>query len=69
MATSDPLFREGNFAMRWSPRSSRHLRPSRLLFLVLVAGLIFGVGFLLTWEIAPPTATIERVIPDERFPR
>jgi hypothetical protein len=40
------------------------------LFLVLSVVLVLGGAvFLLTWEIPPPTSTIERVIPDEQLPR
>jgi hypothetical protein len=39
-----------------------------LLVLVLVAVLGGGV-FLVTWEIPPPTARVERILPDDRFPR
>lgn len=28
-----------------------------------------GAVFIATWEIPPPTAKVERVIPDGRFPR
>lgn len=38
--------------------------------LVLTAVLVLGGAvFLFTWEIPPPTATIERVIPDDQLPR
>jgi hypothetical protein len=39
---------------------------------LLVVGLVVALGgtmFLLTWEIPPPTARIERVIPDDTLPR
>lgn len=36
------------------------------MLLVLVLG---GVIFLVTWEIPPPTAPVEVVLPDDRFPR
>jgi hypothetical protein len=39
-----------------------------LLLLVLVL-LLGGVIFLVTWDIPPPTARVEEVIPDERLPR
>ncbi len=26
-----------------------------------------GAAFLATWEIPPPSATVEKVIPDDRF--
>ncbi|WP_162937555.1 hypothetical protein [Indioceanicola profundi] len=39
-----------------------------LLLLVLVA--IVGIGvFLATWDMPPPSAPVERTIPDERFSR
>jgi len=37
-----------------------------VLFLVVVLG---GTVFLATWEIPPPTARVERVRPDDQFPR
>jgi hypothetical protein len=37
-----------------------------VLLLVLVLG---GTVFLVTWEIPPPTAHVERVLPDDTFPR
>jgi len=37
-----------------------------VLFLVVVLG---GTVFLATWEIPPPTARVERVLPDDQFPR
>jgi len=42
---------------------------SRVLILLLVAVLLGGTVFLVTWEIPPPTARIERVIPDDQLPR
>lgn len=37
-----------------------------VLFVVVVLG---GTVFLATWEIPPPTARVERVLPDDQFPR
>jgi hypothetical protein len=37
-----------------------------MLLLVLVLG---GTVFLVTWEIPPPTSRVERILPDETFPR
>lgn len=37
-----------------------------VLFLVLALG---GTVFLVTWEIPPPTSRVERVLPDDTFPR
>ena len=45
---------------------------SRLLGALIVLALIVVAGgsiFLATWEIPAPSKTVERVIPDERFPR
>jgi hypothetical protein len=41
----------------------------RLLGIVLLLGLVGGVVFLMTWDIPPPSSTVEKVIPDERLPR
>lgn len=37
-----------------------------LMVLVLVLG---GAAFLAVWDIPPPTASVERTLPDDRFPR
>lgn len=37
-----------------------------VLIVVLLAG---GAGWLATWDIPAPVTTVEKVIPDERFPR
>jgi len=38
--------------------------------LVLVVGVIVGGGaFLVTWDIPAPVTSVERVLPDARFPR
>ena len=37
--------------------------------IVSVLVLVIGVAFVLTWDIPPPTMQVEKVIPDERFPR
>jgi hypothetical protein len=45
---------------------SRLLSALIALVLVVVAG---GAVFLATWDIPAPSKTVERVIPDDRFPR
>ena len=45
---------------------SRLLGALIVLALIVVAG---GSVFLATWEIPAPSNTVERVIPDDRFPR
>ena len=45
-------------------------RPLIILVLVLLVVIIGGVGvFLATWNIPPPSARIEKVIPNDRFAR
>ncbi len=41
----------------------------RLLGLILLVAIIGGGVFLATWEIPPPTKTVEIPIPDDRLPR
>ncbi|HEY9537534.1 MAG TPA: hypothetical protein VIS03_08055 [Kiloniellaceae bacterium] len=46
------------------------LMKKTLIALVVLAGLIVSGGFfLLTWNIPPPSAPVEKVLPDESFPR
>lgn len=41
-----------------------------LIFVALVVVIILGGGaFLMVWDIPAPTARVEKVIPDARFPR
>ncbi len=42
---------------------------SRWLVLTIAVLLTGFVLFLVTWDIPAPTQRIERVIPDDRFPR
>lgn len=42
---------------------------SRVLLVLAVVLVLGGVTFLVTWEIPPPSARIERVIPDDQIPR
>lgn len=42
---------------------------SRIVLFLLLALLVGGAVFLAMWDIPPPVAKIEKVIPDERFPR
>ncbi len=39
-----------------------------LLFLIILI-LAGGTAFLVTWDIPAPTAPVEKVIPNDRFPR
>lgn len=42
---------------------------SRILAVGLVVLILGGAVFLLTWEIPPPTARIERTIPGDQLTR
>jgi Na+/H+ antiporter NhaC len=42
---------------------------SRILLVLFVVLILGGTMFLVTWDIPPPTAHIERVIPDDQLPR
>ena len=40
-----------------------------MLVLVVIIAVLGGVVFLMTWDIPPPTATVERTIPHDQFPK
>ena len=42
---------------------------NRILLVLLVVIVLGGTVFLVTWEIPPPTSRVERVLPDNQFPR
>ena len=42
---------------------------SRIILIAVVAVLVGGTAFLATWDIPAPMTTIEKVLPDDRFPR
>jgi hypothetical protein len=42
---------------------------TRVLLVVLLVVVLGGTVFLVTWDIPPPTARIEQVIPDDQLPR
>ena len=44
-------------------------KPTIIAVAVVVALLASGAIFLLTWDIPPPSAPVEKVLPDDRFPR
>ena len=41
----------------------------RVLLVVTLVVVLGGITFLVTWDIPPPTARVERVIPDDELPR
>ena len=42
---------------------------SRLVMLTVVLLIVGGAVFLATWDIPAPVSTVEKAIPDDRFPR
>ena len=40
-----------------------------MLVVLLLAVVVGGGVFLAMWDVPPPSAKIEKVIPDERLPR
>ena len=40
-----------------------------LLLLMMVTLILGGTAFLAVWDIPPPTAKVERTLPDDSFPR
>ncbi len=46
------------------------MKKPTIIAIAVVAGLLAsGAIFLLTWDIPPPSAPVEKVLPDDRFPR
>ncbi|AWB06370.1 hypothetical protein A6A40_14770 [Azospirillum humicireducens] len=45
---------------------SRFLSILIVLLLLVIAG---GMVFLASWDLPAPSKTVEKVLPDERFPR
>jgi hypothetical protein len=55
-----------------SPRRISGIAMGKLILVfaaLIVVIVIGGGGFLMLWDIPAPTAHIEKVIPDARFPR
>lgn len=42
---------------------------SRIIVLLALLVLVGGGAFLATWNIPAPSSTVEKVLPDDRFPR
>ena len=45
------------------------LKLSRIIALVVLVIVAGGAVFLASWQIPAPTAKVEKVIPNDRFPR
>jgi hypothetical protein len=44
-------------------------RLSLIAILLVVGALGAGALFLVTWDIPPPAMSVEKTLPDDRFPR
>ena len=44
-------------------------RISRAIFILVILALAVSATFLTTWDIPPPVKKVERVLPNDRFPR
>jgi hypothetical protein len=44
-------------------------KTTTAIFAAIVVLLFVGAAFLATWDIPPPSKVVEKVIPDDRFPR
>lgn len=42
---------------------------SGILVLLVLAVIVGGAVFLATWDLPPPSARIEKAIPDDKLPR
>ncbi len=42
---------------------------SRLVLVAVIAIIVGGTAFLSSWNIPAPMTAIEKVLPDDRFPR
>jgi hypothetical protein len=42
---------------------------SGLVLLLAIAIMVGGAAFLVTWDIPAPVTKVEKVLPDDRFPR
>ena len=45
------------------------MRLTLVILAVVVVVLLGGGVFLVTWDIPAPSATVEKMVPDDRFPR
>lgn len=45
------------------------MKITLVIAVVALVGLLAGGIFLATWDIPAPSATVEKTVPDDRFPR
>ena len=44
-------------------------RASAVILIVVLIAAAGGFAYLATWDIPPPSAPVEQIIPNDRFPR
>ncbi|AWJ84341.1 hypothetical protein TSH58p_12870 [Azospirillum sp. TSH58] len=65
--TQTVIQRRRSFHRNTTPNAmSRVISVLFVLFLFVIGG---GMAFLASWDMPAPSKTVEKVIPDERFPR
>lgn len=67
--TVDAVARSRSRTFGASSSSSIAKRLLGIVFVLVILVLAGGAAFLATWDIPAPTAAVEKVIPDDRFPR
>ena len=40
-----------------------------VIFIAVLIAVAGGLAYLATWDIPPPSAPVEQIIPNDRFPR
>lgn len=45
------------------------MRLTLLVLIIVVVAILGGGAFLVTWDIPAPSSTVEKTVPDDRFPR
>jgi hypothetical protein len=56
-------------AMAATSADNRMNRMTLTVFVIFIALIGTGVVFLATWDIPPPSKSVEKVLDDGRFPR
>ncbi len=70
VAIADTEFRQRNLDNGTSTPAGMFMTRLPIYFVaVLGVILVGGIVFLATWEIPAPSGVVEKVIPDDRFPR
>lgn len=45
------------------------VRFSHIVVMVVIGAIVGGAVFLANWDMPPPSSMVEKVIPNDRFPR